>query len=434
MMRGERAAGRLTGARGEGGRTMASDRQVQANRKNAARSTGPRTVAGKAASSANALKHGFASPRPVHLPPSIADDLPARMAMWARTLGSVAHGEEWLLRNVAIESLRVDRCQEQGARRLQDLQVDALSVEADGPEKSGVEDAADPAVVHDAAGPAEDDDAPEAITEGWAWGDGPRDFPLVDTTSMGHLLLRYEREAMRMVLRTLGRLERGTADRRDRDTSSDSAWRGAGGTAPAWRPSSASRLELATAVDDGGGPGSAEAAPPAPRERCQERFQELLFRKLASGEPRESIDLRGLLDQAHREVAGERAEQPEEDDRRDDGDDPDAAGQPGPEPPRRGPVNGIDGSLLSPEERRLISQMCSGRAPEVLPFCVGQGGESPAPSGAPTPPAGRERPGGRAPRRGRDGRGRSRPKRRGRPGSGTGDFRAPPGPCCDGGA
>ena len=40
---------------------MASDRQIAANRKNALRSTGPVTQAGKAASRGNALRHGLTS-------------------------------------------------------------------------------------------------------------------------------------------------------------------------------------------------------------------------------------------------------------------------------------------------------------------------------------------------------------------------------------
>ena len=47
---------------------MASKRQIRANRRNARRSTGPRTAAGKAASAANALRHGLAAARTVVLP------------------------------------------------------------------------------------------------------------------------------------------------------------------------------------------------------------------------------------------------------------------------------------------------------------------------------------------------------------------------------
>ena len=52
---------------------MTSKRQIAANRRNARRSTGPKSAAGKASSSANALRHGLAAARAVVLPDEDAD-------------------------------------------------------------------------------------------------------------------------------------------------------------------------------------------------------------------------------------------------------------------------------------------------------------------------------------------------------------------------
>jgi len=44
---------------------MTSDRKVAANRRNAQKSAGPRTLSGKAIASMNALKHGLCSRKPL---------------------------------------------------------------------------------------------------------------------------------------------------------------------------------------------------------------------------------------------------------------------------------------------------------------------------------------------------------------------------------
>ena len=49
---------------------MTSARKIEANRANSRKSTGPRTAAGKATASRNALRHGFAARAPSHPPSS----------------------------------------------------------------------------------------------------------------------------------------------------------------------------------------------------------------------------------------------------------------------------------------------------------------------------------------------------------------------------
>jgi hypothetical protein len=92
------------------GLLMASDRQIEANRRNAQKSTGPRTIAGKARVSKNAMKHGltaaqhlvFADEDPgefVAFEDAIFDELDPRTALEGACVRRIV-GLHWRLRRV----------------------------------------------------------------------------------------------------------------------------------------------------------------------------------------------------------------------------------------------------------------------------------------------------------------------------------------------
>src|SRR3954447_7479348 len=66
---------------------MTSQARIEANRKNASRSTGPRTEEGKAKVRLNALKHGFEA-ETVVLPHEDAAAFEHRRAAWCRELSA----------------------------------------------------------------------------------------------------------------------------------------------------------------------------------------------------------------------------------------------------------------------------------------------------------------------------------------------------------
>ena len=88
---------------------MASERQIEANRRNALKSTGPKTEAGREESRKNALKHGL-SGAGVVLPDEEAEAIRDRLAKWAPATPSGDYRRDWLVKRVVIESVRIDRC------------------------------------------------------------------------------------------------------------------------------------------------------------------------------------------------------------------------------------------------------------------------------------------------------------------------------------
>src|SRR5258708_6677012 len=98
---------------------IVSEARIQANRRNAQRSTGPKTEEGKQRSSPNALKHGLCASVVV------AEDarlVQQRASDWFDALKPQNEFQSWLVDEVAIISLRIDRC-ERMERRARDLKA-----------------------------------------------------------------------------------------------------------------------------------------------------------------------------------------------------------------------------------------------------------------------------------------------------------------------
>ena len=88
---------------------MATQRQTEANRQNCHSSTGPRTEAGKAASSANALSHGLTAASTVVLPEEDADAFERLRQGVIADLDPAGALQEALAQRVAVLLWRLDR-------------------------------------------------------------------------------------------------------------------------------------------------------------------------------------------------------------------------------------------------------------------------------------------------------------------------------------
>ena len=109
---------------------MASLAQIEANRRNALKSTGPKTEEGKDASRRNALTHGLTAE--LAALPDEAEAVAARVAEWSPTLGPKGEYDEWLVEEMAVSSLRIERCRgRESALRSRSIGRASLSWDAD---------------------------------------------------------------------------------------------------------------------------------------------------------------------------------------------------------------------------------------------------------------------------------------------------------------
>jgi hypothetical protein len=89
---------------------MTTQRQIDANRENARKSTGPTTEEGKIRSRRNAVKHGLAG-KGIVLPDDSAEALETRLAEWRVGYAILSPDDHWQFRHMVVNSLRVDQCQ-----------------------------------------------------------------------------------------------------------------------------------------------------------------------------------------------------------------------------------------------------------------------------------------------------------------------------------
>jgi len=83
--------------------------RIEANRRNALRSTGPRTVEGKRRSSLNAVRHGLLARTPVLLHVEAEEDWEAHVMATVDALAPVGHVETMLAERIALLSWRLGR-------------------------------------------------------------------------------------------------------------------------------------------------------------------------------------------------------------------------------------------------------------------------------------------------------------------------------------
>jgi hypothetical protein len=88
---------------------MATERQIQANRLNALKSTGPKTTEGKAISRANAVKHGLAAD--ILVSDSLQDALAARLDEWRGHYKPDTPDADFAVGAAVACTFRIEECQ-----------------------------------------------------------------------------------------------------------------------------------------------------------------------------------------------------------------------------------------------------------------------------------------------------------------------------------
>ena len=89
---------------------MATERQIESNKRNSMRSTGPTSALGKSRSRENSTKHGMAAELP-ELEAGHSPEFLDRRAKWSAEFQPVDEAAQWALDRAVAASLRIERCE-----------------------------------------------------------------------------------------------------------------------------------------------------------------------------------------------------------------------------------------------------------------------------------------------------------------------------------
>ena len=104
---------------------MTSEARIAANQANSKKSTGPKSVEGKARASLNSLKHGMRAEMVV-LPTERNEDFTAHVNKWMSDWRPPTETRRWLVERAAISAWRCDRCVREESARLGDRVLKVL--------------------------------------------------------------------------------------------------------------------------------------------------------------------------------------------------------------------------------------------------------------------------------------------------------------------
>ena len=189
--------------------TETSSRRAEANRRNAQKSTGPRTPEGKGRSRFNAIKHGIRAATPV-LPGEDVDALNARLDRWTADLSPRDDVERFLVHRAVRLSWQLDRADRALDARSADARADdpdRLARQADEVHGAGPPAVPGPPRPHLPVSPVRDDEASDCLSRSGR-GDDPDDparlLVRLEATAIGCAWLLDRWDELRGVLEAGG--------------------------------------------------------------------------------------------------------------------------------------------------------------------------------------------------------------------------------------